>query len=282
MFNTKIRRLLTLPRITALIALLLLVLVSASHPLSAQTVTQSYGYDQALQKGMIVQLKNDDPTKVEPLTQATADKMYGVTVDANDAPVTLSGEGNKVYVAITGHFNVLVSSQNGAINSGDYITISAISGVGMKSDTTMPVIVGRALESFDGKTGAIGDAKITDNTGANTTVRLARVQVDISVARNPLLKASQPNLPEVLRKATESIAGKEVSAAKAYVSLVIFIITTVTSGILLYGGVKSAIISIGRNPLSKASIIRGMLQVVLVGITIFLCGVFGVYLLLKL
>lgn len=282
MENTKIRRFITVSRIAALIALLILILLSIKNPLSAQTVTQSYGYDQSLQRGMIVKLKSDDSTKVEPLTQATADQMYGVAVDANDAPVTLSQEGNRVYVATIGHFDVLVSNQNGEIAAGDYVTISAISGIGMKSDTTMPVIVGRALEAFDGKTGAISSAQVTDSTGNSSTVTLARIQVDINVDRNPLLKATEPNLPEVLRRASETIAGKPVNPAKVYISVVVFIITTITSGILLYGGVKSAIISIGRNPLSKASIIRGMLQVILVGITIFLCGIFGVYLLLKL
>jgi hypothetical protein len=282
MVNTKIRRFLTVPRILALTALLLLVGLSVKHPLSAQTVTQGYGYDQLLQRGEIVQLKKSDPSKVEPVSQSSVDQMYGVVVGANDAPVTLSLDGTKVYVATNGHFDVLVSSQNGPVGTGDYITVSAISGVGMKSDTTEPVIVGRALASFDGKSGVISNTQIKDSSGASRDVAIGRIQVDINVARNPLLKASEPNLPSVLKKASEAIAGKPVNPAKVYISVVIFVITTITSGVLLYGGVRSAIISIGRNPLSKKSIIKGMIQVVIVGITIFLCGVFGVYLLLKL
>lgn len=282
MLNAKIRNFLTLPRVVALVALLLLVVLSVKHPLSAQTVTQGYGYDKPLQRGEIVQLKKGDTTKVEPVTQTTADQMYGVTVGANDAPVTLSLDGTKVFVATNGHFDILVSNQNGNISNGDYITISAIDGVGMKSDVLQPVIVGRALASFDGKTGMISSAQIKDSSGATRNVAIARIQVDINVARNPLLKATEPNLPSVLRKASEAIAGKPVNPTKVYISVVVFVITTITSGVLLYGGVRSAIISIGRNPLSKKSIIKGMLQVVMVGITIFLCGVFGVYLLLKL
>lgn len=282
MHKTNIRKYLTLPRIAALAGLLLLVILSIKHPLSAQTVTQGYGYDQPLQRGEIVQLKKSDPTKVEPVTQSTMEQMYGVTVGANDAPVTLSLDGTKVFVATNGHFDVLVSNQNGPISNGDYITVSAIDGVGMKSDTTEPIIVGRALAAFDGKTNAVSSAQIKDSTGATRSVSMARIQVDINVARNPLLKATEPNLPSVLKKASESIAGKPVNPAKVYISVVIFVVTTITSGVLLYGGVRSAIISIGRNPLSKKSIIKGMIQVILVGITIFLCGVFGVYLLLKL
>lgn len=285
MANTKkqsIRNYLTFPRVAASLVLGFLVFMGASHPLQAQTVTQGYDSDQKLQRGMIVQIKKNDSTKIEPVSQQTMDQMHGVVVDANDAPVTLSSEGQKQFIATTGHFDVLVSSQNGSISSGDYITVSAINGIGMRAGSSEPFVIGRALSSFDGKTGAIGSTEVKDSTGTKRSVTIGRVQVDIVVARNPLLKATQANLPEFLRRATESIAGKPVSPAKAYTAVVIFVISSIISASLMIGGVRSAIISIGRNPLSKKSIIRGMFQVIIVGITIFLCGIFGVYLLLKL
>jgi hypothetical protein len=49
----------------------------------------------------------------------------------------------------------------------------------------------------------------------------------------------------------------------------------------MYGGIRNGLISIGRNPLSKKSIVRGMIQVILTALTIFLLGIFGVYLLLR-
>lgn len=281
MINTKIKDYLTWPRVLSVGGLLVLVLLSIAHPLSAQTVTQGYGTDQSLQRGMIVQLKKSDTTKVEPVTQATIDQMHGVVVDANDAPVTLSAEGQKVFVATTGHFQVLVNTQNGPIANGDYITISAISGIGMKADTVEPLVIGKALASFDGKTNAITTSEITDSTGAKRKIAIGRIDIDITVGRNPLLKATQANLPEFLRKASEAIAGKPVNPVRVYIGVVVFVIAAVVSGTLMFGGVRSAIISIGRNPLSKKSIIRGMFQVVIVGLTIFISGVFGVYLLLK-
>ncbi len=108
------------------------------------------------------------------------------------------------------------------------------------------------------------------------------MQVDIGVAKNPLLKATEPNLPNALRKAAATIAGKPVDAVRVYISILVFGITTVVAGSLLYGGVRSALISIGRNPLSKKSIIRGMIQVVITGLMVFISGVFGVYLILRL
>lgn len=270
-----------MPRVLAITALGFLVFLSVQGPLGAQAVTQGYGADEVLQRGMVIRLKENDTTKVEAVSYTTADKMHGVVVDANDAPVTLSSEGQKVFVATSGKFDVLVNDQNGPINAGDYITISAINGVGMKASERDPVVVGRALASFDGTSSVIGTAEAKDSSGTTKKLNISRVSADISVSRNPNLKGTEPNLPEVLRRAAEAIADKPVNPVRVYIGVVVFIISTVIAGTVLYGGVRSGIISIGRNPLSKKSIIRSMLQVVLFGLIIFVLGLFGVYLLLK-
>lgn len=281
MVNTKIRQFITFPKVFAFGALVVLVAISLQHPLSAQTVTQGFGSDTQLQSGILVQIKKSDATKVEPVSQNTMDQLHGVIVDPNDAPVTLSAEGQKVFVATNGRFDVLVSSQNGGINSGDYVTVSAIDGVGMKAGVNELFVIGRALSSFDGKTGSISSTEVKDSQGGKKSVNIGRVQVDIGVARNPLLVGTEPNLPEFLRRASEAIAGKVVNPIRVYIGVIVFIISTVIAGSLLYGGVRSGITSIGRNPLSKKSIVRGMLQVIITGLIIFISGLFGVYLLLK-
>lgn len=279
--KTKIKQYILTQRLLALATLIFLVVLSFISPLAAQTVTQGYGTDESLQKGMIIRLKKDDATKIEALSQDDIDKMHGVVVDANDAPFTISSDGQKVFVANVGRYEVLVSDQNGPIKVNDFITISAIKGIGTKAGDTEQVVVGRATAEFDGKTNVIGS---TDIKIGNTTkrVNISRIQTDLGIARNPLLKAKEPNMPEILKKATESIAGKEVSPAKAYTGVVIFILSSIISGSLMYSGIRSGIISIGRNPLSKKSIVRGMFQVIITGLIIFLSGIFGVYLLLKL
>jgi hypothetical protein len=283
MLKTKIKTLLPLPRLLALLTLALLVMLSVSRPLGAQSAfTQGFGSDEPLQKGMIVQIKKSDATKVELNTSQTIDQMYGVVVDANDAPVTLSSEGQKVFIATGGRFEVLVSNQNGDIAAGDYITISALNGIGMRAGTKEQTVVGRALAGFNGKDGVISSSEVKDTSGKAKQVVIGRVSLDVAVTRNPNLKSEEPNLPEALRRAVESIAGKQVSPQRAYLSVIIFIVSAVVAGSLMYSGIRSGIISIGRNPLSKKSIIRGMFQVILTGIIIFITGIFGVYLLLKL
>jgi hypothetical protein len=282
MFKTKIKRHFSAPRMFALVGLCLLVAASMRHPLGAQAVTEGYNADQVIQRGMIVRLKKDDATKVEPVNSDGAEHMHGIVVSANDAPVTIAIDGQRVFIATTGHFDVLVSNQNGTIDQGDYIAVSALSGIGMKAGTKEPYVIGRSLASFDGTKGVVSSSEIKDSNGKTHKIGIGRVSVDIGVAKNPLLKATEPNLPSVLQKAAEAVAGKPVNAVRVYIGMLVFGITTLVAASLLYGGVRSALISIGRNPLSKKSIVRSMLQVIVTGLIVFITGVFGVYLILRL
>jgi hypothetical protein len=281
--KTKIRELISFQRVIAFVALVVLIVVSSTGPLIAQTFTQGYGTDGLVQKGMIVRLAESDTSKVQALSPDEMDKMHGVVVSANDAAVTLSDiAAEKVFVATRGRYDVLVSSQNGDIKEGDLITLSAVKGVGMKVDDKQPFIVGRAVGTFDKESRAASTTKLKDSSGGDKEVRIGRVQAEINVGRNPLLKGEESSLPGFLQKVSESIAGRPVDANRVYIGMVVFLLTTSVAGSLIYAGVRSGIISIGRNPFSKKLILRGMFQVIVVGLIIFILGIFGVYLLLKL
>lgn len=274
----KIKQLITPQRLFAGFVLVVLIVLSLRPDLTfAQAFTQGYASDESLQKGMIVKILEEDTTKVASVSQETAEGAYGVVVDKNDAPATLSSEGQQIFIAASGKFEILVSNQNGPINPGDYIVISSVNGIGMKVDEIQPIVVARALDGFEGGGDSVSEAKIGDRT-----VEIGRINADIGVAGNPLQKPPVQKLPDVLQRAAEAIAQKPVSTPRLYLALVLLLMSTIVSGVLLYGGIRSAITSIGRNPLSKKSIIRGMIQVIIVGMLIFIVGVFGVYLLLKL
>lgn len=282
MFKTKIKQFISVQRLLALFGLVTLIMVSMSHPLGAQVATEGYNADGTLRRGMIVRLKQGDASKVEAVSSDGAEHMHGVVVNANDAPVTLSNDDQKVFVATSGKFDVLVSTQNEKIETGDYIAVSALAGIGMKAGTKEAFVIGRALNGFDGSKDIIGTSDVKDSTGAAHKVTIGRISLDIGVAKNPLLRATEANLPDALKRAAETIAGRPVNAVRVYLGILIFGITTTVAASLLYGGVKSALISIGRNPLSRKSIVRSMLQVIVTGLIVFITGVFGVYLILRL
>jgi hypothetical protein len=251
---------------------------------SAQTVSQGYGVTGVVQKGMIVMLDPKDSRKVQALTNKTDKAMHGVVVSANDTVVSLGGDSSnaQVYVASNGKYDALVSNQNGAIKSGDIISISALDGIGMKADSRQGVILGKALSGFDGTKNVSGNAALTTSAGKKD-VAIGFIQIDIGISRNPLaVSVSGPPVPAFLRKSGDSIAGKPVSTVRLYVSLAILLITIFMTGSLLYGGVRSSLVSIGRNPLAKKSILRGLIQVVVLGLIVFVIGLIAIYLLLKL
>lgn len=280
--KTKIQNLFHWRRLFAVALLLGLVIISLSRSLDAQTVTEGFNSEDKLQRGMIIRTIKDEPSKIKAANKDTAKDIYGVIVSANDTPVTLSQEGQQYFVATVGHFDTLVSNQSGNIAKGDYVAISSIPGIGMKAGDTDPIVVGKALADFDPKKDIISTVKLKDSGGKEFEVSVARVQIQINVARNPLLKSKEPELPDVLKRITDTIAGKQTSPLRGYISLVVFILSTVAAASLMYGGVRSAVTSVGRNPLSKKSIMRSMLQVVVTGLIIFITGLFGVYLILRL
>lgn len=263
---------------------LALIGLFALSPLAAsQTITQGYDIETNvnLQRGMIVALKEDDPKKVEAINNSEAKRVHGVVVGSSDSSFILAEETQKIYVASGGKFEVLVSDQNGNINPGEFISVSSVSGIGMKSDEYQEVVLGKAIDGFDGKNKKISEVTIKDAQDKDRVLSVGRIQVDISIMRNPVLKSSA-SLPSFLRDASQYVAGKPVNPIRVYLSMAVLFAAAAVSGALIYSGVRSGMVAIGRNPLSKKSILRGILQVIIVAITIFLIGIFGVYLLLKL
>jgi hypothetical protein len=279
-----IKRNITIRHLIATVALVAIIFIGASPMANALiTVTQGYGADTILQRGMIVGLREDDPRKVEAINSDAYDRVHGVVIGANESAVLLGRDDEKVYVASGGRFPALVSNQNGNINIGDYVAVSSLKGIGMRAGDIEPVILGKAIETFDAgnKDDVTSAVTVKDSNGNERTLAMGIVMVDVSIGKNPLLKSNN-ELPDALRRASEFVAGKPVAPWKVYLSLIILIISAAITGSLIYSAVRSSMISIGRNPLSKKSIMRGLFQVVIIGLIVFLSGIFGVYLLLKL
>ena len=246
---------------------------------------QGYAADAKLDNGTIVQLDAKDSTKVQPATMANLANMFGVTVDRNQLLVSTSNDAlaNETFVAVSGTYNVLVSTEGGSIAIGDYITVSSVNGIGMKASTDQKTVFGRASGSFDGKGVTLGTTPIKDTSGKTIqTVALGSIPVAINIQHNPNIKSTKVDVPDWLQRLGEQIAEKQVSPIRIYLSLGITGACIITALILLYAGVRNAIVSVGRNPLSKKSIFRALLQVILTAILILIIGLFAVYLLLKL
>lgn len=246
---------------------------------------QGYAADQRIDYGTIVELADPDAKRVKVASQTNTKKMFGVVVDPQQIPVRLSSGDleNETYVAVSGTYNVLVSTQGGEINPGDYITLSSLNGVGMKAGTEEPSVLGRAVVAFNENSVSRGTAEVKDiNKNLISNVKLGTIPVTIEIQDNPNEQSTEVNVPDVLRRVGQAIAEKEVSPIRIYISLAITAVSLITALVVLYTGVRSGVISIGRNPMSKKSIFRALLEVILTSALILVIGLFAVYLLLRL
>jgi len=125
---------------------------------------------------------------------------------------------------------------------------SSVSGIGAKAgeDSSM-VLAGLWKSQFSDSNQVTGTAEVKDSSGKQQQIRLGYVLVDISIASNPLVKA-QDDLPGFLRSASKNVTGKPVSAARVYISLVILAVAAMIAGSLIYSGVRSSMVAIGRKP----------------------------------
>ncbi|MGH7142324.1 MAG: hypothetical protein ACREF5_02535 [Candidatus Saccharimonadales bacterium] len=280
----KLRRLaVVLVSFTITLGLISPVVIYADSNLS-QSIAQSYNTTESIQQNMIVGLNKNKSSDVIPLTFNDINDMLGVSISASEAPVTLSGSSStaQVYVATSGRYDVLVSNQNGAIAVGNYISISSLNGIGMKAEGSESTVLGRAAASFSGTGNVDSTATIEKSGGGTMTVAISIIPVNLSVGNNPSQSSGLGPLPGFLQSAGNTIANKSVSAPRIYISLLVLLVTILLAGSLMYSGVKNSITSIGRNPLAKKVIARGLFQVVITGLIIFIIGLFAVYLLLRL
>jgi hypothetical protein len=258
---------------------------SLNPTVTSQSVTQSYYADSTVDNGMLVRLKPGVKNTVEALPKDGLTSLLGIAVQQNSTSFALTQQNatkQQIFVTTTGRVNVLASDQGGSISTGDYISISAINGVAMKADGGQSEIIGKAAQPFSGNSNTLGTANITNSLGKTVQVSLGIVPVDLAIASNPLSIKSNDYVPSFLSKAATAVAAKPVSAARIYISFAIIIIASFLTANMIYSGIRSGMIAIGRNPLSKKSIIRSLIQTVIAGLIIFLGGIFGVYLLLKL
>lgn len=230
-------------------------------PVVADNIARSFNAKGRIEPGNVVALVAGDNTTVELAPGNESSRIFGVAIEKKDAPVTFEQPGQTIFVATGGTYEVSVSAENGTISPGDYLSMSSVDGIAAKTKLSQTFVIGRAAETY----GSSGTSKIS---------------AEIIPGRNPELREST-SVPFWLRQIVESLAGKSLSPARIYTALAIFVITSVIVLGLLWIGVQSGMIAIGRNPLSKHSIMQNLVQVIAAAMVVFASGLLGIYLLLR-
>ena len=257
----------TLAQASFLTGLAVLSLLAVGGLAHADFSAQGFSANSNLPTGEVVALTKSSNTTVEPAPAADSSRIYGVVVAPTSSPITLEGSGKQVFVATSGSYPILVNTSQGIIKAGDYLSISTKDGVAAKASNSQTFVVGRALGSFGSLSGG--------------SAQNGQIAASLNITANPAYQ-KDTNVPAPLRRVGFAVAGQAVSSARIYIAAGLFIVASAIALSLLWVGVRSGLISIGRNPLSRPAILAGLAQVVAVAGLVFLGGLFGVYLLLRL
>ena len=227
----------------------------------------------AVTAGALVSLKAGTAGSVELATTGSVGRLAGVV---DDSPlVAISDGGQQVQVVLSGATNILVSDINGAVKAGDKITASPIAGVGMLAANDSQVI-GTAQGKLD--MGASQTRSITGKDGKPHSVHVGLIPLQVGIAsyRAP----GSDFLPPFLQTLANGVAGRPVSLLRVLLSGTLLLFGLVAVGVLIYSSVRSALTSLGRNPLAAEVIRKGLYQLAAITLAVLLSVLAASYLIL--
>jgi hypothetical protein len=259
------------------------VAAASSTRSTTQNVIQSYNASSSVLTSMLVEYAPKSQTTVIPLKSSDIQGMIGVVVPTSNATLYLASQNTttqEVLVAPSGHYYALVSDQNGVIKSGDYLTASSVPGVAMLATSSQPLIIGRADAGFSG-TNPISEVQLRTSQNSNIKDAIGRIPANIQLAPNPLYLKNSNSILVFLTRAEYNVTNKPISPVRTYVSALLLLITVLTTVVILYTGTRTAMLSVGRNPLAKPEINKTLYKTIIGGLIVFAVGLVVVYLILN-
>lgn len=253
----------------------LLVLIGASSVVAQTAATQTYLSDSRIEPGTLVSLQPGESERVEVANQENQDRLFGVVVRQTDSTIRLREQENGLFVTTLGKARAYVTDFNGPVRSGDTLTISPIAGVAMKS-TGDAAVIGVALNDYDAAANTLATKEIEGSEGGTQNANIGAINIQVNPEQGGL-----SIIPSFLASFGESVAGQPVSSFRLFTALAVMVVTLAASSVLLFGAIRSAIVAIGRNPLSKSFVYKGLFQVLAIVAVIFIGGVVGAFVILR-
>ena len=254
------------------------VAISTGTVLAAKNISGSYDSTTELANGTVVSLTKGLSDTVEPANSNNASRIIGAVVAFDNSLIAVDPDAQRAQVANTGSAYVLVSTLNGKVMSGDRIAVSPISGIGMKRVQSGGYIVGVAEENFASSVKSTKTQQVKDKDGKQNTVTVGYVKTLISPRFDGDDKEqSLTGLQSLVR----SLTGHVVSTPRIIASALIAVVTLIGVGVLLYASIYGSIVSIGRNPLAKDSILTALLQSLLMVLAAVGLAFLAIFMLLR-
>jgi hypothetical protein len=256
--------------------------LALTAPPAWASLSQGFATATPIATGSLVALDEKSSGSVIVADLTNTGRLLGVVVPPSSASISLSGTGSgQVQVVTSGTADVLVSTSGGDIHVGDYIAVSPIAGVGQKAGAPSTRVIGTAQSDFNGSGDGVTKRTIDDGT-AKREVAIGQIPVVIAVSTYTATDGKQTYVvPNWLQNLSNTLAGKAVSPIRIIIAGLILIVALISITVLLYAAVRNSIISIGRNPLSRNSVLRGLLEVVAIAGGILALTAGGMYLVIS-
>lgn len=190
--------------------------------------------------------------------------LYGVSNDTPALAVDTQAAGTHLVVT-SGNAKVRVTSEDGDIKVGDFITSSTTPGVG-KLATKNGYVLGIAQEDY--------------SSGDKTAVG----EITVSISIHPTIGASDSgtNLLSSFRQGLFSASISPLATLRYFLAAAM-VIAGFVLGFIYFGRIaKAGVEAIGRNPLSSATIEAGLILHIILTIVIVGAGVGIAYMILVL
>ncbi len=190
--------------------------------------------------------------------------MYGVVNETPVASITNGTLPNFHLVITQGEVPVKVTTINGKIKVGDYVTSGGTTGVGQLADKT-GYVLGRALEAYSD----------------SDTKKVGTIKVSVAIhAKIDTLASVKQNLVELLGTGFSALGVGPIAALR-YVVASTMVLVSFVIGFIYFGRIaKTGVEAIGRNPLAGARIQFSVLVNIVIMVIIALVGLATAYLIL--
>jgi hypothetical protein len=258
--------------ITPLLGIILVIFAllteAFTHQLKAQDITAGVSFsvpiaEKEVQDGSIISLNSSGYRLT---TVAYDTDLYGIVAFHPAIAIEEASPAAGIYRVVTeGQAYVRVSSGNGAIKKGDFVTSSSKAGVGQKADIS-GYVIGMALEDFA-------------NSDKN---QIGKILVGIKPRYNVVTTNKPLDIRTVFRPSLMIPFLSPLTSLRYLFAVLVTAVTFVIAFVNFGRMAKSGVEALGRNPLAAPRITLGMIFTLMVTLLIIGTGAFIAYLILVL
>lgn len=252
-----------IPTLLGVVALVAPGLTAAREDVT--TIAKTYVVQGEHSHGDLVSF--DRSSQIFTLARVVGDSsLFGVVV--TDPTVVLRTTASGTPILNTGEARVNVTTINGAITAGDYITSSTIAGKGEKSTRASDTVIGVALEAFPSPSASV---KVSDDG----PVYSGTVTVLLSVGPRPANTGGTFDAPGIPGRSVTGLNTPVANILK-YLLATLVVVGSIYVAFRNFGtNLRDSIVSVGRNPLAKPAIqsmvvINTVLVIVVTAVGLFI------------